>query len=54
MLRVVVEVDAPAGMAQAVKEQLAMDLERFGDTRVVAVEEIEYEQKGLFTWADTR
>lgn len=48
MLRLTIEVDAPTGTAQAVKEHLAMELERFGDTRVVAVEEIEYEQKGLF------
>lgn len=38
MLTVVIEVDAPAGMAQAVKEDLAMLLERYGDTRVVKVE----------------
>lgn len=48
MLRVVIEVGAPTGMAQAVKEHLAMVLERFGDTHVVEVKEIEYEQKGFF------
>lgn len=37
MLTVIIEVDAPVGMAQAVKEDLAMLLERYGDTRVVEV-----------------
>ncbi len=41
MMRVTIEVDAPAGLSLAVKEQLAMILERYGDTRVVAVEPIE-------------
>lgn len=39
MIVVVMEVNAPGSMAQAVKEQLAMLLERYGDTRVVSVEE---------------
>lgn len=38
MLIVTIEVNAPSGMAQAVKEQLAMMLERYGDCRVVRVE----------------
>lgn len=38
MLIITIEVNAPAGMAQAVKENLAMLLERYGDTRVVKVE----------------
>lgn len=37
MLIVTIEVDAPAGLDMAVKEQLAMLLERYGDTRVVSV-----------------
>lgn len=37
MLTVVIEVDAPAGLELAVKEQLGMLLERYGDTRVVEV-----------------
>ena len=41
MIIVTIEVDAPAGMAQAIKEALAMDLEKYGDTRVVSVEEVE-------------
>lgn len=47
MIRVVVEVDAPTGQAIGVKEALAMWLERYGDTRVVAVEEIVPEQMRL-------
>lgn len=39
MLTVTIEVDAPAGLSLAVKEQLAMVLERYGDTRVVEVKE---------------
>lgn len=37
MLSIVIEVQAPGWAAQGVKEQLAMMLERFGDTRVVSV-----------------
>lgn len=47
MIRVVVEVDAPTGQAIGVKEALAMWLERYGDTRVAAVEEIVPEQMRL-------
>lgn len=39
MIVVVMEVNAPGNMAQAVKESLAMLVERYGDTRVVSVEE---------------
>lgn len=39
MITIVVRVDAPAGSEQAVKETLAMYLERFGDTRVVSIQE---------------
>lgn len=37
MIRIVVEVDAPAGQAIGIKEDLAMHLEQFGDARVVEV-----------------
>ena len=47
MLRVTVEVDAPAGQAIGVKEQIAIDLECWGDTVVVSVEEITPEQMKL-------
>lgn len=52
MLRVTIEVDAPLGAAQGVKEQLAMLLETWGDTRVVSVEERGPEQikLGGNTW----
>lgn len=35
----------PAGYAQAVKEDLAMHLERWGDARVVDVREVEAKRK---------
>jgi hypothetical protein len=44
MLRIVVNVNCPAGQAIGVKEQIAMDLEKYGDTKVVSVEEIVPEQ----------
>ncbi|WP_443662664.1 hypothetical protein [Dysosmobacter sp.] len=37
MLTVTVQVKAPPDMAQAVKEALAMWLERYGDAHVVSV-----------------
>lgn len=37
MLVITLEVDAPEGMSMAVKEDLAMIVERYGDTRVVDV-----------------
>ena len=40
MLKIVVEVDRPAGQAIGIKEVIAMELERFGDTRVISVEEV--------------
>lgn len=43
MIRVTIDVAAPEGLALAVKEDLAMVLERYGDTRVVSVVPIEQE-----------
>ena len=43
-MRIVLEVDAPAGHAIGVKEALAMDVEKYGDVRVVSVEAREPEQ----------
>lgn len=43
-MRIVLEVDAPAGHAIGVKEALAMDVEKYGDVRVVSVEVREPEQ----------
>lgn len=37
MLTIVLKVDAPAGQAIGVKEAIAMDLEKYGDVRVVEV-----------------
>lgn len=37
MIRVTVDVDAPEYMAQGIKEQLAMELEQFGDVKVVSI-----------------
>lgn len=44
MLRIVTEVDAPLGQAIGIKEALAMEAERYGDTRVVSVTEVLPEQ----------
>ena len=43
-MRIVIDVDAPNGMAQGIKEALAMYLERYGDARVVSVTEPKIEQ----------
>lgn len=40
MLVITVKVNAPLGTAQSVKEDLAMYLERFGDSRVTEVREV--------------
>ena len=39
MLTITIQVNAPDGSAQMVKESLAMFLERFGDCKVVEVKE---------------
>lgn len=44
MLRIVIEVTGETVEPQGVKECLAMELERFGDVRVVEVRSIEPEQ----------
>lgn len=41
MLILTIEVNAPAGLAMAVKERLAMDLEKYGDTRVTDIKAVE-------------
>lgn len=50
MLIITVHVNAPSGQAIGIKEQIAQDLERYGDTRVVSVEEkrTEYQQMELY------
>ncbi len=47
MLRITVEVDSPEGQAIGIKEDLAMYLEQFGDTRIVKIEVINGEQQKL-------
>ena len=47
LLMITVAVDAPAGQAIGIKEQLAMQLEQFGNTRVVSVKEITPEQMSM-------
>ena len=44
MMTVTVRVDAPPGTAQGVKEALAMFLEKYGDVRMVTVQEDAPEQ----------
>ena len=41
MLIITVEVNRPPGQAIGIKEQIAMELEKYGDTRVVSVQEKE-------------
>lgn len=43
MLTITIKVNAPAGRAIGIKEDLAMYLERWGDARVVSVEEVKQE-----------
>ena len=40
MLVITIHVNRPAGQAIGIKEQIAQDLEKYGDTRVVSVEEV--------------
>ena len=40
MVNIIVQVNAPAGQAIGIKEDLAMYLERWGDARVVSVEQL--------------
>lgn len=52
MLVITVHVNRPAGQAIGIKEQIAQDLEKYGDVRVVSIEEVQpknptYEQMQL-------
>ena len=51
MLIITIKVDAPAGQAIGIKEDIAMYLERFGDSRVVSVEEVTPQQLSLLDLA---
>lgn len=48
MLIITIKVNAPAGQAIGIKEDLAMYLERFGDAYVVEVREEAGRQTNLF------
>jgi len=48
MLIITVQVNAPAGQAIGIKEDLAMYLEQFGDSRVISVEEVPAQQLSAF------
>ncbi len=48
VLIITIHVDAPAGQAIGVKEQIAQDLERFGDTKVISIKESLPQQLGMF------
>ena len=52
MLTITLKVNAPAGQAIGIKEWAAMELEKFGDVRVVSITddstERQGEQMGLF------
>lgn len=41
MLKITIYVNAPAGQAIGIKEDLAMYLERFGDTSVTEIQEVD-------------
>lgn len=44
MITITVQIDAPAGQAIGIKEDLAMYVEKYGDTKVISVVENEPEQ----------
>lgn len=48
MLIITIHVDAPAGQAIGIKEQIAQDLERFGDAKVISIKESLPQQLGMF------
>ena len=59
MLVITVHVNRPAGQAIGIKEQIAQDLEKYGDVRVVSIEEVQpkkptYEQMQLGDWRSGR
>lgn len=49
MLKIVLEVDAPTMDAQGAKEAIAADLEKYGDVRVVQVQEVHPKQMEVWT-----
>lgn len=51
MYTIILQVNAPSGSEQGIKESLAMYIERFGDVRVVSIKEDVPEQMGFGTQA---
>ena len=49
MLIITIQVNAPSGKAIGIKEDLALYLERYGDARVVSVEETPQRQMEQMT-----
>lgn len=47
MITITIQVNAPLGSVQAVKETLAMYMERFGDCKVLSVKEEFPQQMGF-------
>ncbi len=48
MLTITIKANVPAADAQGIKERIAMDIERYGDCKVVKVEsDRKYEQIGM-------
>lgn len=50
VLTITLQIDAPEGAAQGVKELIAMDMERLGIARVVSIREEAPEQQSLPGW----
>lgn len=50
-MTILIQVKAPPGTEQAVKESLAMYCERFGDCRVVEIRPDKVEQMKMEGWA---
>lgn len=49
MIIITIEVDCRPAMTQAVKEQIAMDLERYGDVRVKSIDDIKPDEPEQIT-----
>ena len=39
MLTIIIQVNVPSGNALGIKEDLAMHLEKFGDTKIISINE---------------
>ena len=47
MLTITIKANVPAADAQGIKERLAMDIERYGDVKVVKVESVRGQEEQL-------